>query len=256
MKPVISYGCSTFCCMDMPLGEALAFVRTKTDRIEIVSEGLHDLFRYHEACASVDARYSVHAPLSDINLASTNDRIRTAGLAVIDDLCSICDTIRAETIVVHPGYFPWKNMFGISYAALLHSLDAIAEIQKEHEVRIGIENMGSWECLHFRQPDLLPELERRDIGFVLDIGHARLNQALEVFAKTSRPCHIHVHDNSGTGDDHAACGSGTIDFAQLLPLLPASVPRIIECMDPAAYERSVAYLAKIDDNDGRECFAK
>ena len=247
MKPVISYGCSTFCCMDMPLGEALAFVRTKTDRIEIVSEGLHDLFRYHEACASVDARYSVHAPLSDINLASTNERIRAAGLAVIDDLCSICDIIRAETIVVHPGYFPWQNMFGISYAALLHSLDAIAKIQKEHEVRIGIENMGSWECLHFRQPDLLPELECRDIGFVLDIGHARLNQALEVFAKTSRPCHIHIHDNSGTGDDHAACGSGTIDFARLLPLLPTSVPRIIECMDPAAYERSVAYLAEREE---------
>ena len=100
------------------------------------------------------------------------------------------------------------------------------------------------ECRSFRQPDLLPELERRDIGFVLDIGHARLNQALEVFAKTSRPCHIHIHDNSGTGDDHAACGSGTIDFARLLPLLPASVPRIIECMDPAAYERSIAYLAE------------
>ncbi|ABS55506.1 Xylose isomerase domain protein TIM barrel [Methanoregula boonei 6A8] len=246
MKPILSYGCSTFCCMDMPLSEALAFVRTKTDRIEIISEGLHDLFRYHEACASVDARYSVHAPLSDINLASTNDRIRTAGLAVIDDLCSICDAIRAETLVVHPGYFPWENMFGISYAALMHSLDDIAVLQKKHEVRIGIENMGSWECLHFRQPDLLPELERRDIGFVLDIGHARLNHALCMFAGKSRPCHIHLHDNGGTNDDHAACGSGTIDFARLLPLLPASASRIIECMDPRAYEKSVAYLLQAE----------
>ena len=31
------YGCSTFCCMDLPLPEALALVREKTDRIEIVS---------------------------------------------------------------------------------------------------------------------------------------------------------------------------------------------------------------------------
>jgi len=248
MKPFISYGCSTFCCMDMPLSKALAFVRTKTDRIEIVSEGLHDLFRYYDACASVDARYSVHAPLSDINLASTNDRIRTAGLGVIDDLCGICDEIHAETLVVHPGYFPWENMFGISYAALLYSLDEIAVLQREHGVRIGIENMGSWECLHFRQPDLLLELERRNIGFVLDIGHAQLNHALGVFAKTSRPCHVHIHDNSGTGDDHAACGTGTIDFSELLPLLPPSVSRIIECGDPAAYERSVAYLSGIEDS--------
>jgi sugar phosphate isomerase/epimerase len=107
--------------------------------------------------------------------------------------------------------------------------------------------MGSWECLHFRQPDLLPELERRDIGFVLDIGHARLNHALVVFAKKSRPCHIHFHDNCGTNDDHAACGSGTIDFSQLLPLLPAFAPRIIECVDQAAYEKSVTYLSAVGD---------
>ena len=63
MKPIVSYGCSTFCCMNLPLSEALTFVRTKTDRIEIVSEGFHDLFRYHEACHAVDARDLVHAPL-------------------------------------------------------------------------------------------------------------------------------------------------------------------------------------------------
>jgi len=178
------YGCSTFCCMDLPLPEALALIRERTDRIEIVSEGFHDLFRYHEACHAVDARYSVHAPLSDINLASTNDRIRAAGLGVIDELAGICDSIHATTLVVHPGYFPWANMQGLSREALLLSLDAIPAIQREHDVRI--ENMGAWECLHFRQPDLLQELERRDIGFVLDVGHASINHALEEFSRTSR----------------------------------------------------------------------
>ena len=170
--------------MDLPLPEALALIRERTDRIEIVSEGFHDLFRYHEACHAVDARYSVHAPLSDINLASTNDRIRAAGLGVIDELAGICDSIHATTLVVHPGYFPWANMQGLSREALLLSLDAIPAIQREHDVRI--ENMGAWECLHFRQPDLLQELERRDIGFVLDVGHASINHALEEFSRTSR----------------------------------------------------------------------
>ena len=193
--------------MNLPLADALVFVREKTDRIEIVSEGFHDLFRYHEACHSVDARYSVHAPLSDINLASTNDRIRTAGLGVIDELCGICDSIHAETLVVHPGYFPWAYMQGISRDALLLSLDALSLIQREHDVRIAIENMGSWECLHFRQPDLLSDLAFHDIGFVLDVGHARLNNNLEEFARNGRPCHVHFHDNGGTNDDHAACGT-------------------------------------------------
>ena len=173
--------------MNLPLADALAFVREKTDRIEIVSEGFHDLFRYHEACHSVDARYSVHAPLSDINLASTNDCILTAGLGVIDELCGICDSIHAETLVVHPGYFPWAYMQGISRDALLLSLDALSLIQREHDVRIAIENMGSWECLHFRQPDLLSDLAYHDIGFVLDVGHARLNNNLEEFARKAGP---------------------------------------------------------------------
>jgi sugar phosphate isomerase/epimerase len=238
--------------MDLPLPEALALVREKTDRIEIVSEGFHDLFRYHEACHAVDARYSVHAPLSDINLASTNDRIRTAGLGVIDELAGICDSIHAATLVVHPGYFPWANMQTISRDALLLSLDAISSIQREHDVRIAIENMGSWECLHFRQPDLLSELEHHDIGFVLDVGHARLNNNLEEFARRSRPCHVHLHDNCGKNDDHAACGTGTIDFAALLPLLPASASRIIECSDPAAYEKSVAFLSSVEHQEYRK----
>ncbi len=232
--------------MDLSLEEALALVREKTDRIEIVSEGFHDLFRYHEACHAIDARYSVHAPLSDINLASTNDRIRCAGIDVIDALAEICDSIHAETLVVHPGYFPYANMQAISRDALLQSLDAISSLQQEHDVRIGIENMGAWECLHFRKPDLLPELEQRDIGFVLDIGHARLNNELETFARRSRPCHIHLHDNCGKNDDHAPCGTGTIDFAALLPLLPDDASRVIECSDIAAYEKSVAYLSSLE----------
>jgi len=106
--------------------------------------------------------------------------------------------------------------------------------------------MGSWECLHFRQPDLVPELASRDIGFVLDVGHARLNNALETFAETSAPCHIHFHDNKGTNDDHAACGAGTIDFARILPHLPETASRVIEVSDIAAYEQSVAYLTGLE----------
>jgi len=240
------YGCSTFCCMDKPLDEALAFLREKTDRIEIMSEGYHDLFQFLEACHSVDAKYSVHAPITDINLASTNERIRQASLEVIDDLAGICDGIHAETLVVHPGYFPWPHMQAEAEKILVESLASLSSIQREHDVRIAVENMGAWECLVFRTPGLVAALERRDIGFVLDIGHANINGNLMDFAKASRPCHVHIHDNCGKNDDHAVCGTGTIDFAALLPLLPASSPRIVECTDPDGYEKCMRYLSGIE----------
>ncbi|MFZ1897447.1 sugar phosphate isomerase/epimerase family protein [Methanoregula sp.] len=241
------YGCSTFCCMDLPLDQALDLVLNKTNRIEIMSEGYHDLFRFREACHSVDARYSVHAPISDINLASVNDRIRRTSLEVIDDLCGICDDINAETLVVHPGYFPWSHMQTEAREALVKSLASLSAIQSEHDTRIAVENMGSWECFVFRNPEFLSELEHCDIGFVLDVGHAQLNNQLMEFANKSRPCHIHLHDNTGTNDDHAACGDGTIDFTALLPLLPVPASRIIECRDFSGYEKSLAYLSSVED---------
>jgi len=241
------YGCSTFCCMDLPLDKALDLLRNKTDRIEIMSEGYHDLFKFHEICHSVDAHYSVHAPISDINLASANDHIRRTSLEVINDLCGICDGINAETLVVHPGYFPWSHMQKEARGTLVKSLASLSAIQREHDTRIAVENMGSWECFVFRNPEFLPELESHDIGFVLDIGHAQLNNQLMEFVKKSEPCHIHLHDNSGTNDDHAACGTRSIDFTTLLPLLPASASRIIECKDLEAYKKSVAYLSSIDN---------
>ncbi|WP_292424452.1 hypothetical protein [Methanoregula sp.] len=51
----------------------------------------------------------------------------------------------------------------------------------------------------------------------------------------------------------AGCGTGTIDFTALLPLLPASASRIIECSDPVAYEKSVAFLSSVEE---RACQTK
>ncbi|MFA5332142.1 MAG: sugar phosphate isomerase/epimerase family protein [Methanoregula sp.] len=240
------YGCSTLCCLDIPLDEALGFLREKTGRIEIMSEGRHDLFLYREACESVDARYSVHAPISDLNLASTNDRIRHAAIAVIDDLCGICDEIRAGTLVVHPGYFPWPFMKADAEKNFIASLDALSAVQNEHEVTIGIENMGAWECLVFRSPELVPAIRNRGLGFVLDFGHANINGNPAAFVIDGKPCHVHLHDNFGKSDEHAPCGTGSIDFAGLLRLLPKTATRIIECTNPDGYEKSVQFLSRID----------
>jgi len=62
MTPTVPYGCSTFCCTDLPLRETLEQIRAQTRRIEILSEGLHDLFTYSDVCTGIAADFSVHAP--------------------------------------------------------------------------------------------------------------------------------------------------------------------------------------------------
>jgi sugar phosphate isomerase/epimerase len=242
MTPPFTFGCSTYCCTDLPLRDALELIRKRTRRIEILSEGLHDLFLYNDACTGIDADFSVHAPCSEINLAGLNERMRTAGVQVIDDLCVICDAMKATTLVVHPGYSAWDSCRGQSFAALLQSLDALAAIQQEHDVRIGVENMGSWECCHFKRPDLIEELDQRDLGFVLDVGHAHLNGALADFLVASPPVHVHLHDNDRITDSHAACGTGSVDFYPVLECIPKSLPCIIEVRMIGDFGQSVAFL--------------
>lgn len=239
------FGCSTYTCMDLPLEEALVKIRERTPIIEILSDGPHDLFLHLDACRSVDARYSVHAPGTDINLASTNERIRVSCIGVLDELCGICDLISSRNLVVHPGYCAWSQTSGESYAAFLRSLDDLARIQQEHDVRIAVENMGSWDCCHFRTPDTLPEIIDRGLGYTLDIGHAHLNNVLREFVERAPPTHIHLHDNGGTSDDHAACGTGTIDFASLMPRLPEATPCILEVKSLGEFDASIRYLSGI-----------
>jgi sugar phosphate isomerase/epimerase len=236
------YGCSTFCCMDLSLEEALHLIREKTDRIEIMCDGLHDLFRHVAACSCIEARYSVHVPGADVNLASTNERVRRTGIGVIGDLCEICDAISASTLVVHPGYSAWSQVHAESYAALLRSLDDLAVLQASYRVRIAPENMGSWECCHFRSPELLQELREREFGYTLDIGHAHLNNQVHAFLAEYPPVHVHLHDNGGEIDDHAACGTGSIDFGEVLPLLPSDVLRIIEVTSFGDFGSSLDFL--------------
>ena len=51
---------------------------------------------------------------------------------------------------------------------------------------------------------------------VLDIGHAHTCGTLQDFLAHPALTHVHLHDNSGEGDEHLALGKGRID---LMPVL-------------------------------------
>jgi sugar phosphate isomerase/epimerase len=84
--------------MDRPLGEALDLIADRTGLAEILSDGPHTLSRFEEACFSFELRYTVHAPVADINIASDNEHLRRAAVRVIRDLAEVCDRIDAERL--------------------------------------------------------------------------------------------------------------------------------------------------------------
>lgn len=238
---------STFCCMDDSLAAALATLSERTTHVEILSDGLHDILSDITPCLDYPLSYSVHAPTSEINIAAVNERMRQASMAVLDDTMAACARIGADHLVVHPGFASYGQVRGRSHAALLRSLDEIVRLQDEHGVRACVENMGSWECCHFRGPKFMGELALRGLGCTLDVGHARLNGNLAAFLSAGGFCHVHLHDNHGTNDDHAACGSGTIDFDHLMNQIPRAATIVIETRELAAADQSISYLSSLAD---------
>ena len=235
-------GISSNCCLDVSLPDALERLLPYTDFVEILSDGRHSLFDFEETAASYSLRYSIHCPVSDGNIAEPNEKIRAASVEVIKDIAEIADRINAEVLVLHPGYCLDKTLFSASETALLRSIEHLGKLQEEYTVRFAMENMGSLDCLHFRYPVFLETIRDAGLGFCLDVGHAYLNGVLDAFLQ-KHPDHIHLHDNDGLCDLHAACGSGKIDF---LKVLSCSVKTgVIECMNWKDTERSLEYLSRI-----------
>jgi len=236
---------STFCCHERPLDKALDLLSRHTSRVEILSDGPHHLLQDDTPCSGFPLAYSVHAPASDLNIAAVSERMRSASVAELDEMLAACSRIGAEHLVVHPGYSAYEQTRERSSNSLLRSLDELAILQEEHGVAVCVENMGRWECCHFRTPSLIPELTERGLGWTLDCGHAQVNGNLGSFLAAGGFCHVHLHDNRGTDDDHIACGEGTIDFPNVVSALPRDATLVIETRELDAASRSVQYLTSI-----------
>lgn len=242
-------GCSTWCLMDRELSDVLEILSARTGTVEILSDATHDILSGSEVCFSYDLHYTVHAPTTDINIASCREQIREASLGLLREVCREAGEIGAGCVVVHPGFSPWLEMFDRSSEALRNSLRDLATIQDEQGVVIAVENMGTWQVCHFRDPSFLPILEEEGLSFCLDVGHAHVNGLLEEFLTAGRPSHIHLHDNNGSCDDHLATGAGSIDFPWLIPRLPMNASWIIEVHKLEAFDESVRFMSETGKNN-------
>ncbi|MDD1701762.1 MAG: sugar phosphate isomerase/epimerase, partial [Methanoregula sp.] len=204
-------GISTYCLIEEPLADALDRLSALTDRIEIMDEGLH-FIENPDLLESYSADFSLHAPFHGMNIACTFEAVRKACVRVMAD----CFAVAAEAgapVVIHPGYFAWKNEEDLAGRQFRKSLAELDEAAREHSVIFSFENMGNTNFFNLRTPYDLASIE--DAHFTLDVGHANLNRCLPEFLTTPF-CHMHLHDNNGKLDSHSTVGEGIIDFRPVI----------------------------------------
>lgn len=218
---------STLFCKDF-FGKTMEEVSREFGHWEIFSEGEHVLTDIHQllkdTMPSFDMTYSVHAPISDINIASVNERMRESSVMELILTMDIAQFLGVKTVTIHPGIFPLalRGPNEKAIVAAKKSLRVIERIGADYGIRPSVENMPNFPFMLGRTPEeLLDLLDGTDLGICFDIGHANTVGDPVEFAKafSGRITNIHIHDNMGVTDEHLTVGDGNVDFPSVLKAL-------------------------------------
>jgi sugar phosphate isomerase/epimerase len=137
------------------------------------------------------------------------------------------------------------------------TLKKILPEAEKRGLKLGIENRQALEEIpldgdienffrHFDHPNLV---------YWHDTGHAQIKENLGFIRQTeqlellgARLAGFHIHDVKFPADDHAAPGTGTIDFAKLKPFVKPQHIKVFELnptLSVEAVQRGVAHVKKI-----------
>ena len=240
----------------MSLDKAIETVAKDFRAWEIVAEGRHRLpdieERFMEISGSYDLEYSVHAPLSDINIGSLNPSMREASLKEILLAIESCGRLGIDLITVHPGF--------ITPLGQLDHEAVMKETRRSLRRSTRQLRRTAWSlhwrtcpgCRSRRAPDRAncsPCWKGRRCSVCFDIGHAHTNGNIDDFVKhVPLFANVHIHDNNGKSDQHLAIGEGKIDFDHVLSLMAGYRHRyVIEARKIESAPLSMARLKKLLD---------
>ncbi len=192
--------------------------------------------RIRTCCRDHEITLALHA-WEGPSFFTPNERVRRAGVAELARLLDRASELGVANVVMHLGHdMNYGTSAGTGYTHQQYPdyyQAALTEVLLELKERAGgptrlcVENVGGFRYdLTFK---VLDRVLGGNLGLCLDIGHVNTlkpkPQAAELafFRKhRQRIFHSHVHDNSGTRDEHQVLGRGTVDFVRFFRLLAAT----------------------------------
>ncbi|UCF08144.1 MAG: sugar phosphate isomerase/epimerase, partial [Thermoplasmata archaeon] len=206
-----------------------------------------------EARGSYDMEFAVHAPFSDLNIASLDTKAREYALAQVTEAIEISAALDIEVVTLHPGhrsplgaYFPEKALENHQ-----NSLQKLDEAGREHGITLALENMPKmWISLCASAEEIRAAIDGTSMKICYDIGHANISGDVEGFLElSSKIANLHLHDNFGKVDRHLVLGEGDIDIPGILNQLKGyNGLFVIECMNLEEGIKSKAVLEKMLGN--------
>jgi sugar phosphate isomerase/epimerase len=232
MSP-IKIGLSMLYCLGGPFNKMVRRLATvDTPYIEVVDDGLQALDKKRviilkEAGKLRGIKYTVHAPFADINIASPSKPMLTATLKRLKESMAYANALNAKLWVFHPGNKTGISMFypGEDWKQNSESIHELRKTADEYGLNIAIENLPEKYGFIMKTPEdfqkFYKETGLKDVGIVLDVGHANLEGQTESFLRKlpDKIVHMHVSDNMGENDQHLGVGYGKINWQKFAETL-------------------------------------
>jgi sugar phosphate isomerase/epimerase len=202
---------------------------------EIVDEGhlklnLPLIKRLLELSSSYGFEYTVHAPYTDLNIASLNPYARKVSLKCIENSIKNACKLQAKLLTFHPGFKGALEAFYPKKAQQINieSLRYIMSKAKDLDVSVSIENMlrgvPAIPATVEGFEEIFSNPEFHDLGLTLDVGHAHTTTQLNLFLEKlgHKITNVHLHDNDGINDLHLGLGEGSLEWKSIIKSLKTS----------------------------------
>ena len=155
----------------------------KLDYLEIIKEYPYNSITSDDL-NSYDIGLSIHAPMSDVNIASHIDKIRDTSVELMIDSFKTANEWGADRVVVHPGSIP---VMALKYPEkiLKYNIESLIKCQKAAEdygVMMCVENMPLIErALYTNIEALFDDVDSElHSGITMDVGHGHNNGFTEI----------------------------------------------------------------------------
>jgi sugar phosphate isomerase/epimerase len=224
---------------------------------EIVNEGRQRLTPENIAEArkiadTTNLTITIHLPYSDLNLASMNQPIWEETVRQMKGCLSIASDF-CRLAVVHPGHLSplGMQMPDAAWSQNITGIQQICDHANELDMRIAVENMVNMPALLGRHPEemcgIIETVDRDNVGFILDVGHANTNGCLDRFLELKdMVIHVHIHDNHGQKDEHLPVGFGTVPWERVAAAFDGYKGRMVtESRSLEEGQRSLRRLKKL-----------
>jgi len=199
-----------------------------------------------ERCLSASSRFVLHGPFNELTPAAIDPLVLDVTKKRYQQAIKKADTMGIQKIVLHAGFLPlvyYPEWFVERSAAVWREL--LCDVPDD--MTVCLENVLEPE------PQLLTAIMEAvhdpRLRICLDLGHANSCASALPPENWLRACapylsHVHLHNNQGGRDLHAALFDGVMDIAGLLSLL--------EALSPQA--RPAAFITDCQIETDREAF--